>query len=201
MGGKDDVGHDEKRGQQASRYQIGVSAILEDAAGVDIYGMELELLAVPTDRLTLQAGQGVVDAEYNELELGEMDLAGIEPVSSPDMNLNVAVDYPLDLTQNWTARIHLDGNNVGDQWFSAYNGAKLPGLGDYSDIGQDAYWLWNGRVSVSDTSERYSFSLWVANLADEEYDVYTINLQGGFGYNYFMSGAPRTYGTEFTYRF
>jgi iron complex outermembrane receptor protein len=181
--------------------QIGVSAVLENAGGVDIYGLELELLAMPTDNLTLQAGLGLIDAEYNELELGGFDLEGNEPVSAPDLNFNLAADYTIDIGENWMTRIHLDGNYVGDQWFSAYNDANLPGLGDYSDIGQDAYWLWNGRVTLADNEDRFGISLWVANMADEEYDVYAINLQGGFGYNYFISGAPRTYGAEFTYRF
>jgi iron complex outermembrane recepter protein len=181
--------------------QIGVSAILENAGGVDIYGLELELLAVPTDNLTLQAGLGLIDAEYDELELTGVDLAGNEPVSSPEVNFNIAADYTLDLGENWMTRIHLDGNYVDDQWFSAYNGANLPGLGDYSEIGQEAYWLWNGRLTFSDQEDRFGISLWVANMTDEEYDIYAINLQGGFGYNYFMAGAPRTYGAEFTFRF
>lgn len=181
--------------------QIGVSAILENAGGVDIYGMELELLAVPTDNLTLQAGLGVIDAEYNELVLGGVDLEGNEPVSSPELNVNVAVDYTIDISDSWMTRIHVDANFVDDQWFSAYNDANLPGLGDYQDIGQDSYWLLNGRLTFADQEERYAVSLWVANATDEEYSTYAINLQGGFGYNYFMDGAPRTYGAEFTYRF
>ena len=56
-------------------------------------------------------------------------------------------------------------------------------------------------LTFADQDDRFGISLWVANMADEEYDVYAINLQGGFGYNYFMPGAPRTYGAEFTYRF
>ena len=31
-------------------------------------------------------------------------------------------------------------------------------------------------------------------LGDEEYDVFAINLQGGFGYNYFLEGRPRSFG-------
>lgn len=181
--------------------QIGVSAILENAGGVDIYGLELELLAVPTDNLTLQAGLGLIDAEYNELVLQGVDLEGNEPVSSPEINFNIAADYTIDISENWLTRIHLDANYVDDQWYSAFNDANLPGLGDYSDIGQESYWLLNGRLTFADQEDRFAVSLWVANATDEEYSSYAINLQGGFGYNYFMDGAPRTYGAEFTYRF
>ncbi len=181
--------------------QIGVSSILENAGSVDIYGLELELLAVPTDDLTLQAGLGLIDAEYSELVLTGVDLEGNEPVSSPELNFNLAVDYRFDLGQNWQARINVNSSYVDDQWFSAYNGQNIPGLGDYSDIRQDAYWLLNGRVIFSDLTEQYAVSLWVQNATDEEYSVYAINLQGSFGYNAFQDGSPRTYGFDVTYRF
>ncbi|MEH6581058.1 MAG: TonB-dependent receptor [Halioglobus sp.] len=180
--------------------QVGISAILENAGGVDIYGLEFEALWLATDALTIQAGLGLIDAEYNELTLTGNDLKGNEPVSAPEVNFNIAADYEIDITNNWIARLHLDGNYIGDQWFSAYNGAVVE-TGDYSNIGQEAYWLWNARITASDAAERFAVSLWAANLTDEEYDVYAINLQGGFGFNYFMEGAPRSYGLELTYRF
>jgi iron complex outermembrane receptor protein len=181
--------------------QVGISAQLENAGGVDIYGLEMELLAIPMDNLTIQAGLGLIDAEYNELDLTGVDLEGNEPVSAPEVNFNIAADYDLDVSANWITRLHLDANYVDDQWFSAYNDAVVPGLGDYGDVQQDAYWLLNGRITLTDASEKYAVSVWGANLTDEEYDVYGINLQSGFGYNYFMEGAPRIWGVELTYRF
>ncbi len=76
----------------------------------------------------------------------------------------------MDLVGDWVARLHLDGNFVDDQWFSAYNGAKVV-TGDYADIGQEAYWIWNARMTATGSAERFAVSLWAANLADEEYDV------------------------------
>ena len=38
-------------------------------------------------------------------------------------------------------------------------------------------------------------------LTDEQYDSYAINLQAGFGFDYFQQGMPRTYGLEVTYRY
>jgi iron complex outermembrane receptor protein len=181
--------------------QVGISAQLENAGGVDIYGLELEVLALPADGLTIQAGLGLIDAEYSELDLTGADLEGNEPVSSPEINFNIAADYEFDISANWISRLHLDANYVDDQWFSAYNDSVIAGLGDYSDIQQDGYWLLNGRITLTDASEQYALSVWGANLTDEEYDVYAINLQGGFGFNYFMEGAPRTWGVELTYRF
>ncbi len=181
--------------------QVGISAILENAGGVDIAGLELEFLAAPTDALTLQAGLGLIDAEYNELVLTGVDLEGNEPVSTPELNFNVAADYEIDMTEKWRAIVHVDGTFIDDQWFSAYNDQVVPGLGDYGDIGQEAYWLWNARLTFADETDRYAITAWVSNLTDEEYDVYAINLQSGFSLNYFMQGPPRLWGVDFTYRF
>ncbi|BFM15383.1 TonB-dependent receptor [Maricurvus nonylphenolicus] len=182
--------------------QVGVSANLENAGGVDIYGLELELLAMPTENLTIQAGLGLLDSEYNELDLysgaaqASVDLKGNEPVSSPDVNFNIALDYEFAVTDGIYGKFHIDGNYLDDQWFSAFNDKE-----GFEEIKQDAYWLWNARTTFTDESERYALSLWVQNIADKEYDVYGINLQGGFGFNYFMEGRPRSYGVDLTYRF
>ncbi|NIB41516.1 TonB-dependent receptor [Pseudomaricurvus alkylphenolicus] len=186
--------------------QVGISAQLVNAGGADIQGLEVELLAMPMEGLTVQAGLGLIDAEYTELNLPRLstpldpadtiDLKGNQPVSSPELNFNFALDYEFQPSDAIIARAHFDGTYTDEQWFSAYN--ELDG---HSNIRQDSYWIYNARVTLSDLAEKYALSLWVQNLTEEEYDVYAINLQGGFGYNYFLEGAPRTYGVDFTVRF
>ena len=65
----------------------------------------VELLALPADGLTFQAGLGLIDAEYSELELTGLDLEGNEPVSSPEINFNIAADYEFDISANWMTRL------------------------------------------------------------------------------------------------
>jgi iron complex outermembrane receptor protein len=184
---------------------IGLSGILENAGETDILGLELELLALLADGWTIQAGLGLMDSEYKNLSLSDLstpdpfdnlDLSGNQPVSSPDMNFNFATDYEASLSNAYTMRLHLDGTFIDDQWFSAYNG-----LIGHENIRQDGYWVFNAGVAFSDAAEKYTLAFWASNLADEEYDVFAINLQGAAGYNYFSQGAPRTYGADFTVRF
>jgi iron complex outermembrane receptor protein len=184
---------------------VGLSAYLENAGDTDIYGLELEMLAVLADGWTLQAGLGLLDSEYKELTLSDLstadpsdtiDLSGNTPVSSPEVNFNFASDYETSLLDNYMMRLHVDGAYVDDQWFSAYND-----LLGFEDIRQDAYWVFNARAAFSDTAEKYTLSFWINNIADEEYDVFGINLQTAAGYNYFSQGAPRTYGVDFTIKF
>jgi iron complex outermembrane receptor protein len=184
---------------------VGLSGYLVNAGKTDIYGLELELLAALTEGWTVQAGLGLLDSEYKKLTLADLstddpsdtiDLSGNTPVSSPDVNFNVASDYETDIFNGYMMRLHVDGSYVDDQWFSAYNGQ----IG-FEDIRQDAYWVFNARAAFSDAAEKYTLSFWVKNMADEEYDVYAINLQTAAGYNYFAQGAPRTYGVDFTFNF
>jgi len=184
---------------------VGLSAILENAGSTDIYGLELEVLAMPLEGLTVQAGLGLMDSEYKELALADLstddpfdsiNLDGNQSVSSPELNFNFAIDYETVVFDGYKTRLHIDGAYIDDQWFSPYNDE----IG-HQDIRQDAYWLFNARTAFSDAADKYVLSFWVANLADEEYDVYAINLQGGAGYNYFSQGAPRTYGVDFTIYF
>jgi iron complex outermembrane receptor protein len=185
---------------------VGLSAYLVNAGRTDISGLELELLAALTEGWTVQAGLGLLDAEFKELELSDLstpqdlsdtiDLSGNTPVSTPDVNFNIASDYETSLFDSYKLRLHVDGTYIDDQWFSAYNDQQ-----GFKDIRQDAYWDFNAHVAFSDAAEKYTVSFWINNIANEEYDVFSINLQTAAGYNYFAQGAPRTYGADFTVRF
>ena len=184
---------------------VGLSGYLENAGDTEIYGLELEMLAVLADGWTLQAGLGLMDSEYKDLTLSDVstddpfdriDLSGNTPVSSPEVNFNFASDYETSLFDGYKMRLHVDAAYVDDQWFSAYND-----LLGFEDIRQDAYWVFGARAAFSDVAEKYTLSFWVNNIADEEYDVFAINLQTAAGYNYFSQGAPRTYGVDFSINF
>ncbi len=185
---------------------VGVSTFLENAGQSEIWGFEMELWAQPVENLFLQASLGWLDTEYTELELAntvtsdpgdQIDLSGNELISAPRINLSFAGDYDIDLSDWGFLRLHLDASYQDDQWYSAYN-EKI----GYGQIKQDAFWLVNGRLSVFFGAARnFSLSAWIKNLADEKYDAYAINVQAGFGYDYFLSGPPRTYGLEFNYQF
>ncbi len=72
---------------------------------------------------------------------------------------------------------------------------------DYGSIQQEAYWLFGARATIAEVDDRYAISLWANNLLDEDYDAFAINLQGGFGFDYFMEGPPRRYGLEVSLQF
>jgi len=177
--------------------QVGLAANLENAGESEILGAEFEVLALLTEK-------GLLDTEFTELSLAntvtpdpfdEVDLSGNELISAPDVNLNLAIDY--EIPTSWgVINAHVDANYQDDQFYSAYNNFTT-----FEAIGQEAYWLVNARLSAAFGEEgNLTVSAWVKNLAEEEYDFYAINLQA-LGFDFFLTGAPRTYGLEVGYKF
>ncbi|MGB1457676.1 TonB-dependent receptor, partial [Spongiibacter marinus] len=185
---------------------VGISNFLENAGGSTIQGLEAELWARVTERLTLQLGAGYLDTEYTELTLANtetianqddtVDLSGNELISAPKFNFSISADYDVLVTQHGYLSVNVNANFQDDQWYSAYNDDY-----GYGEIRQDAYWLYNGRISWYANDDSYSISVWGKNLADEEYDSYAINLQAGFGFDQYLAGEPRSYGAELMVRF
>ncbi len=185
---------------------VGISNFLENAGGSQILGAELELWARVTERLTLQAAVGVLETEYTELSLANtqtiadqedrVDLSGNELISAPKLNVSFSADYDVLITEYGYLSVNANANFQDDQWFSAYNDQF-----GYENIRQEAYWLYNGRLSWYSNDGNYSVSVWGKNLLDEEYDSYAINLQAGFGFDYYLPGQPRTYGAEVQFKF
>ena len=151
-------------------------------------------------------GLGLLKTEYTELELSDtrtlnnpddtVDLSGNELISAPQISGNISVDYDVLRLNSGDLSLNINANYQSRQWYSAYNDDA-----SYEHIKQDAYALINTRLSWRSADDTYSVSLWAKNLTDKEYDGYAINLQAGFGFDYFQQGPPRTYGLEFTYRY
>lgn len=181
---------------------IGISASLENAGSSEITGLDIELLAKPSDNLTVQLSLGLLDTEYKELSLSNpqtnmpIDLSGNELISAPELNFSAAIDYEFAQTDLGTLVAHVDATFAGDQWYSAYNDQA-----GYGNIVQEDYWLTNARLALEAEGGQYTLALWVKNLEDKSYNGYGINLQSGFGYDYFTPAPPRTYGLDFTWRF
>lgn len=185
---------------------VGVSNFLENAGGSKILGLESEMFFALTEKLNVQLGIGVLQTEYTELELSNVqtvnddddivDLAGNELISAPALSANISIDYELLNNDHGYLSVNLNGNYQDDQWYSAYND-KI----GYENIRQDAYALYNARMTWFGHNEDYTIAIWGKNLTETQYDGYAINLQAGFGFDYYQQGAPRTYGLEVTYRY
>jgi iron complex outermembrane receptor protein len=185
---------------------VGVSNFLENAGGSKIIGFESEMFFAITEALTVQLGMGVLETEYTELELSNVqtvnddddvvDLSGNELISAPKISANVSIDWEIFSNNAGYLSMNLNGNYQDDQWYSAYND-KI----GYENIKQDAYAIYNARFTWFSSNDDYTIAIWGKNITETKYDSYAINLQAGFGFDYYQQGAPATYGLEMTYRY
>lgn len=185
---------------------VGVSNFLENAGGSQIAGAEAEFTFAISESVIFNLGLGVLETEYTELSLSNtetlndpddrVDLSGNELISAPKISANTSLDIDLLTTDLGILSLNVNANYQDSQWYSAYNDKN-----GYGSIGQDAYVLYNGRLTWSGIYTDYSVSVWGKNLMDERYDVFAINLQSGFGYDLFTQGAPRTFGVDVSYNF
>jgi iron complex outermembrane recepter protein len=163
----------------------------------EITGVEFELTARPIESLMLRAGLGWIDTEISEGFLSRLavtepeaaDIEGNELPAAPELNFNLSADYTLDIADTGSVTLHLDTNWSDDHAHNISN-----------TVGQEDYWLTNGRISFDAADDSYSVSAWVKNIEDKSYKTYSIDLQAlGFDYNHL--GAPRTIGVDATFRF
>lgn len=181
---------------------IGIQQFLQNGEKSSIKGLELELIARLTQALSLNAGLGYLDTEFKELTLsdtqngGTIALDGNELFNAPELNFNLAVDYVVADNEVGVFRISADTVYTAEQWFSAYNDDL-----NYDEIRSDSSWISNAKLSWDSVDDTVSVALWVKNIEDNDEPSYAINLQGGFGYDYYAVGLPRRMGVDFTYRF
>ena len=169
---------------------IGFSTI-SNAADATNFGAELELQWLPTDNLFVNLGLGILNTEYEDLILPSGDFSGNEITMSPELTLNGLIQYDIQLGDNGVITLQTDFNYQDEVWFDALNNPLLS---------EDAYWLWNARVSWTSTDEKWEVAAFGRNLGDEQYMVYAFDLSF-FGFNEEMLGTPRAYGIDATFRY
>tara|TARA_R110000824_G_scaffold401394_1_gene611992 strand:- start:1325 stop:2080 length:756 start_codon:yes stop_codon:yes gene_type:complete len=178
----------------------GISATLQNAGSSRIRGVEAELTVLPASGLTLSVNGTYLDAKYRSLSLIGLDLSGNRLISAPKLSGTASIDYEFSISNDYALQAHIDASYRSHQWYSAFNGITTPDGNSYKPIGQNAYALVNGRLTL-DIEDNLSIAAWTKNLFNKRYVSYAIDLHTAFGNNYFLDGPPRTYGMELSYRF
>ncbi len=190
------VFYDQRRDQQVKSSQLRVRAnnstefveYLGNAAHGTNRGLELESRWLATDKLTLFANIGLLQARFDEFvnEAGD-NLAGRDQAQAPSYTFNLGANID---NGPWHIRVSLDGKD--EFYFS-----------DRHSLKSTAYRLLNGNVSYIQRSWR--LSLWGRNLTNKDY---TIRGFGSFGNDprkgyitepYVQYGEPRMIGIDIGY--
>ena len=158
----------------------------------DIYGVELELLAVPTDNLELSLGIGWLDSEISadsgyvitSSDGAERTLDGSE-LGSPDLMVNGVVSYNIPLNDGAVVTLQTD--------FSYHSEGVGAGGNEYNY--SEAKTLVNARVFWVSASEKWEVQAYVKNVFETEYIDNTYGI-ADLDFVYGNMGMPRWAGIK-----
>ena len=168
--------------------------LLRNAGEADIKGMEIEMSALPFERLQLDVGLAWLDAEYVDFAVVGGNLKGNELPSSPEFTANIGVKYTQELSGWGSLVAQADYYHSAQQFFSELN------LKDKGE--QGSYYLLNLRASIVSANNTWKVSLFGKNVTDELVRDFTFVSPGLFGEGFLASYTPpRTYGVELSYQF
>ena len=169
--------------------------INENAADAEVRGFESEIWLVPADGWDIKLGLTWLDTETTRIDTSPYDvqerLDGNELVYAPEISGNGLVRYEAALAGSRLAYGQIDFTMRGDHWAESTN----------TPISRiEGYTLFNARLGLGDAGRRWSASIWVKNIADEQYSQYVNDLQG-LGSILITPGYPRSYGIDLSMSF
>lgn len=185
------------------------SFILTNVGEVTTEGIEMDIMAQPTDNLTLFGGLAWIDAQIDDYKGGpcsfgqeyrgigyrgqascgdepaNQDLSGGDLPYSPDWKLNLAANYTIGLERQ-------PFDVILNASFRAQDDVQLSIDQDHYQS-QDGYEIVDLSVKLQDKDDRYSAALFVKNAFDEDY-VSNISAQNeNLVPNAYMQFLPRSF--------
>ena len=167
-----------------------------NAAAAKIKGIELEVLAQPTDRLTLTGTLGWLDAEYDEFNIlvggVATDVTDRPLVNAPKWNGSISATYEQPLSNNLKAVLHAD---------AAYRGERAIEITASPELTQESHEVVNAFAALKTKDERWEFRAGVKNATDATIRVQGFNLAEFPGVQTGFYAAPRTYDFRVIYKY
>lgn len=181
---------------------IGTASLSTTNAAATIYGVELDINAQVTDRLSLMTGMALNESEYDEyvgftnrpapsgfgnVAVSPVDFAGNELQRAPPFTFNASLYYTVPTEMGEFSYSLMYYHNGGFYW------------DEDNRVEEPAYNIVNTELSWMDSSMKYKVSLWGRNILEEEYSIYTNNSpSSGDAYT---PGERRMYGVRVEYNF
>jgi len=155
-------------------------------------GLEVELNAAPTDRLTLQLGATFMDSEVKDIRLPDQaTFVNHDLPQAPNVSANALARYEFPLGAG-TASIQGDVIYSDDFCFTTLCAPVEKEKG---------YTVANARIGYGAPDGRWEVAAWVNNLFEEEYRVYAFDSSLFSGVVAGVYGKPRWYGVTASFRF
>jgi iron complex outermembrane receptor protein len=168
--------------------------VLNNAGDAEVYGLEVDLTARPTDRLLFRLSANAMDTEITKINPDvRADYQGNRLANAPEVSASAILRYDLP-TENagFGSYLMLDGSYRGKTYYS---------LNNRGQSSQDAFGLINARIGFTSLDERWELALWGRNLADKLYVSSAYDNFGGIFPSQNFLGEPRSYGVSATFRY
>ena len=170
---------------------VGIFQTLINIPKSQIYGAELEIVARPTESLTLKGAAGYLSTDIKRGVVSGVDLAGNRLPNAPTWTLNGSADLEIFKTKTSKLEVGVQASYSTKQYFDLFNTER---------ISQKSYMLFNAQSTYRFADDNYGVQLWVKNLLNKKYVTSALDISV-FGYDYFHLGEPRMYGVTFDGKF
>jgi iron complex outermembrane receptor protein len=179
-----------------------VSARLQNAGDVEIFGAEATVKWLITDLLYVDGGLTWLDNEIVDSDVGlvpledltapPVSIEGNEITNAPEWSFNGRARYELPMVGSFRPYLQGDFKYVDEHFLEPNNRLILQ---------EDGYFLLNGRLSFEQENGPWYAGAWVRNLTDEQYLSSGQDVIAALFFAHRIQGPPRTYGVEIGYRF
>ena len=168
--------------------------VVDNIPKTSVRGGELDLQFVPTQSLNLRLGISYTDAQIEQVTADQISngiFAGNTTANSAKLTFNGLAKYDIPLSDTIDLSVQGDFNYQGKTYFTVQNTPASS---------QDAYWLFNARITIAPSDGPWSFAIWGKNLANKVYvtEAFPDPGEGLISYNL---GTPRTFGGTISYKF
>lgn len=182
--------------QRSINNRQGVQTIL-NAADARVRGVELDVIALLTERLTLEASYGHTDEKYESADAFLRDPGFPEGKSISDL------DFQMVPSNTFSASLTYE-HEVGDMgylnWRGSYSFVDEAASDTFNFLEMRSYELYDASVSFISLDESWKVSVFGRNLKDEVYSHFGFD-NTAVGSKTIWLAPPRTYGLEVTYNF
>jgi iron complex outermembrane recepter protein len=200
----------------------GVNFVVENLPKVTSTGVELEVFARPTDRLTISGGITFADAKYGKNLItattatayalpSAANTAGGALFRLPGAALTNAPQYTVSGAIGYNQPIEGTGLKVFTNADFRYQSDVNTGSDLDAEKAQDGFVTVNGRIGFGDQDDKWGIDFFVRNLFDQKYQqvAFDAPLQGAGNrqalintqtFNAFL-GDPRTFGVTIRSKF
>lgn len=174
--------------------------IFTNAGEASIQGVELELTALVTERLSMIANLGYLDAQYDEFLAGtDADTGEVidvsdqrEIVNAPQWDSFVRFAYDLPLASG-------GGFTLATDW--AFRDKTYLEVNSSENLAQGAHSVYNASIAYDSADGRWRVMLGGKNLTDEEYRTHAFDLSAFPGVELGYYNPPPTWSLTGSYDF